>query len=129
MSQKSGGSAEPGGELPSMEAALRSLYMRVHPDLFTSFPAARAQTSAIEFKMKPGFRDALRRSGGAPGQHGWGTTAGNAAPTEYPYPGAYPTRYGPGRIPGSVARRGVQNGWGTTAGNAGAALAEKATQR
>ena len=44
MSQSSGGSAEPAKpdvELPSMEKVLRSLYMRVHPDLFVSFPAAR----------------------------------------------------------------------------------------
>ncbi|KAJ1472386.1 hypothetical protein T484DRAFT_1914810 [Baffinella frigidus] len=75
MSQSS---SEAASELPSMEKVLRSLYMRVHPDLFTSFPAARAQNEeglkvlseflettkddappskhknfAIEFKMKP----------------------------------------------------------------------------
>lgn len=37
----------PPGELPTLKAALRAVYKRVHPDLFQDFQPAKARASGL----------------------------------------------------------------------------------
>ena len=53
-------------KLPSMEAHLRKLYMRVHPDLFSSHPEARDENEK-SFQLLSEFLSAVKNQGGGRG--------------------------------------------------------------
>ena len=58
-----------GAKLPTMEAHLRKLYMRVHPDLFSSHPNAR-DTNEKSFQLLSEFLSAVKSQDGGRGAVG-----------------------------------------------------------
>jgi len=58
-----------GAKLPTMEAHLRKLYMRVHPDLFSSHPDAR-DTNEKSFQLLSEFLSAVKSQDGGRGAVG-----------------------------------------------------------